>query len=489
MTPSGSVTRIVDEFHAESSTAPAPTTRPPRPGKLLLFSQVFVPDPAGVGQHMADVAFEMARRGWRVIVYTSRRGYDDPTVRYLPRQTIQGVDVRRLPLCSFGKKSIFTRILGTALFMVQALFVGLFTPRLRGIFFSTSPPLVGGVASLVGLVRRVPVAYWAMDLNPDQLIQLGKIPAASVRARFLEAVNRFILRRSTLVIALDRFMAGRLHRRGRLEHKLIVLPPWSPEDPVATEDADARPAFSAIPRLTRHDANPFRLRHHLAGKFVIMYSGNHSPSNPLATLLEATLAFRDDPEVRFLFVGGGVAKKDVEAFIRRHDLRHVLSLPTSRCRSCATPSPPPTSTSSRWARGWSASSTPARFTGRWRRAGRCCSWAAPSHVSDLLDRHRLGWQIQHGDVPAAVAAIRRAVSTPPRELGGDGGRARAVLRQSLGLRRLCDALCDALEAAMTSRCGAALPTFPLAQRPAADPPSRLPPTPPASRPWQATPRD
>src|SRR5687768_15943333 len=43
---------------------------------LLILSQVFVPDPASVGQHMADVAAEMARRGHRVKVYASARGYE-----------------------------------------------------------------------------------------------------------------------------------------------------------------------------------------------------------------------------------------------------------------------------------------------------------------------------------------------------------------------------------------------------------------------------
>ena len=49
-----------------------------KPKTLLIISQVFVPDPASVGQHMADVGFEMARRGYRVKVYTSARGYENP---------------------------------------------------------------------------------------------------------------------------------------------------------------------------------------------------------------------------------------------------------------------------------------------------------------------------------------------------------------------------------------------------------------------------
>ena len=62
---------------------------------FLVFSQTFVPDPASVGQHMADVCIEMARRGHRVRVYTraarvrkSRPNY--PRARNLPRAWISG---------------------------------------------------------------------------------------------------------------------------------------------------------------------------------------------------------------------------------------------------------------------------------------------------------------------------------------------------------------------------------------------------------------
>src|SRR4051794_34618503 len=142
-------------------------------GTVLVVSQTFVPDPASVGQHMADVAFEMARRGHAVRVYASGRGYEDPTAVYPRRENLHGADVRRFPLASFGKKSLLLRVLGTAVFHMQPFFAALFPPRLAGIFFSTSPPLVGLPMCIAAAIRRVPVAYWAMDLNPDQLIALG----------------------------------------------------------------------------------------------------------------------------------------------------------------------------------------------------------------------------------------------------------------------------------------------------------------------------
>src|SRR5262245_45746980 len=127
---------------------------------FLIISQVYVPDPASVGQHVADAAVEMARRGYRVIVYTSARGYDDPSKKYPSRETLNGVEVRRLPLSSFGKSSIAVRLLAQWLFLIQAMVRGLFTRGLAGIIVSTSPPFCGFAGAMISRLRGVPVKYW-----------------------------------------------------------------------------------------------------------------------------------------------------------------------------------------------------------------------------------------------------------------------------------------------------------------------------------------
>ena len=53
----------------------------PQPKTLLILTQVYVPTPAAVGQQLSDAAAEMVRRGWRVAVLTSERGYDDPSIK------------------------------------------------------------------------------------------------------------------------------------------------------------------------------------------------------------------------------------------------------------------------------------------------------------------------------------------------------------------------------------------------------------------------
>jgi colanic acid biosynthesis glycosyl transferase WcaI len=88
---------------------------------VLILSQVYVPDPAAVGQCMHEAAAQLAARGNRVVVLTSRRGYADPSECYPSRATLDGVDVRRLPLSSFGKSSILARLIALDSYMASRL--------------------------------------------------------------------------------------------------------------------------------------------------------------------------------------------------------------------------------------------------------------------------------------------------------------------------------------------------------------------------------
>ena len=405
---------------------------------VLIFSQVYVPDPASVGQHMHDAAAEIARRGYRVVVYTSDRGYDDPTRKYARRETRDGVTIRRLPFTSFGKKSIATRLVGTAAFMAQVVLRGLLSPGVAGILFSTSPPMVGAAVTLVRMLRRVPTAYWAMDLNPDQLIALGKLRADAPLTRLIETVNRTILRNSDHVVALDRFMADRLTARVPLNGRLSVVPPWPHEDVTA----------APVP----HDERPFRREHGLEGKFVVMYSGNHSPSNPLSTLIAAAERLRRDDSLRFLFVGGGLGKREVDDAIAAGRLPNALSLPYQPIESL------------RYSLGAADVHVvslgddmvgiihPCKVYGAMA-VGRPVLFFGPrpSHVSDLLDAHGFGWHVAHGDVDGAVSTIEAIRDTPPERLAEMGRVAQRVLAESLSQDQLCRRFAEGVTTTFASR--------------------------------------
>ena len=401
------------------------------PKTLLVLSQVYPPDPASVGQHMADAAEAMAGRGWRVVVLAANRGYDDPSVVYDRAEVRHGVAVRRLPLSSFGKSSIVMRLLAGTLFMFQCIARGLFVRRLRLILVSTSPPMCSVAALVIARIRRVPIKYWVMDLNPDQMIVLGRITERSLPARIFNAINRRILARATDVVVLDRFMAERLNRKRDVRSKQTLMPPWPHEDYLAVVD---------------HADNPFRREHDLQGRFVIMYSGNHGYSTPVRTALDAALELRDEPRLLFMFIGGGVGKKEVQDTIDRHAPGNIISLPYQPLEEIK----------------YSLSAAdvhlvtvgdevvgvvhPCKVYGAMAVARPILLLGPdPCHVSDLIDEHGLGWHISHGDVDGAVTMIRRILETTPAELQARGRRGRAVVDTTLSKDTLCGRFCDVLE--------------------------------------------
>jgi len=413
--------------------------KPPSKRTLLVLSQVYVPDPASVGQHVADAAAEMARRGYPVRVLASARGYDNPRNKYPLKERRDGVDVRRLPLSSFGKKSIPVRLLGAGMFLSQALVRGLFTPRLGSILVSTSPPMCSIVAVIISKLRGVPITYWLMDLNPDQVVALGKWEEKSLPVRIFRWMNRRIWGNASDVVALDRFMAERVTRRMDISNKLHVMPPWPLED---------------YGEPVKHESNPFRAKHNLggtsgvdpAGKFVFMYSGNHGPTNPIKTLLDAAVRLKDDKRLVFMFVGGGIGKKEVEETIKAHPDASIISLPyqpMSELRYSLSAADVHLVTVGDEAvgivhpckvYGAMAVARPVLLLG-----------PRPCHVSEILDQHGIGWHVSHGDVEGCVKTIREIADSPRERLEKMGATAQEVIRGSLSKNALCGRFCDVME--------------------------------------------
>jgi colanic acid biosynthesis glycosyl transferase WcaI len=398
---------------------------------FLILSQVYLPDPASVGQHLADAAAELVRRGHRVVVLTSDRGYDDPAQSYPRRELIDGVEVRRIPRTSFGKRSLPLRLLAGLSFTLQAILRGLRVGPIEAILVSTTPPLVPIAGLALGALRRAPIKYWVMDLNPDQLIALDVLKESSLPARAFEWLNRRILERATDIVVLDRFMAARVNRKRDVTAKLTILPPWPHEQHLEPVD---------------HQANPFRQRHGLAGKTVIMYSGNHGPSNPITTLLEAAKRLRDVPNLMFLFVGGGTGKREVEECAAPN----VLSLPyqpLSELKYSLSAADVHVVTVGD---GIVGIVHPSKVYGALAVA-RPVLLVGPAecHVTDILDGTEIGWRVSQGDVDGAERVLREIARADPAELARRGTAGQRVVQGRLSKTVLCGRFCDLLERGIT----------------------------------------
>ena len=420
---------------ARNNIAHQPVPIPPLP-TLLVISQVYVPDPASVGQHMADAAETMVARGFRVLVLASARGYENPSVRYPRAERRGGVDVVRLPLSSFGKRSLPLRLLGQGLFLLQVIMRGLFVRRMAGILVSRSPPMASFAALAISLVRGVPITYWLMDLNPDQAASLGKTSARSPFTRAMRWLNRRIYARAREVVVLDRFMIDRIERQYPVRGRITVLPPWPHDEALA----DVGPG-----------SNPFRAEHNPQERFVVMYSGNHSLASPITTLLEAALWLRQDPRFLFMFIGGGLGKREVDEAIAIQRPANIVSLPYQPLERIQFSLSAADLHVVTLGNDMPGIIHPCKIYGAMA-VGRPILLIGPrrSHAGDLIDRFHVGWQVDQGDVATTIAVLEQVASMAADKRDAIGARGRTVVRERFAKSRLCAEFCDVVERSMAA---------------------------------------
>jgi glycosyltransferase involved in cell wall biosynthesis len=176
----------------------------------------------------------------------------------------------------------------------------------------TTPPFIGLVGILCRWLRGSRAVCWIMDLYPDLPVACGVMKPRGLVTGFFERINRCILRRSDVDVVLGRCMMDRVRAKGTPADRVAFIPVWADLSGLAP---------------VAHEGNPYRARWAPAGEFLVMYSGNFGIGHDARTIIDAMVLLRDDPGVRFVFVGGGKRRAEVEAAVRTHCLSHVVLEP------------------------------------------------------------------------------------------------------------------------------------------------------------------
>jgi len=280
--------------------------------KILLLNQAFFPDVVSAAQHATDLVRALAAQGHQITVVCSRRAYDSPSVTFPSRETWEDVTIQRIWNTGFGKAARWRRAIDFASFLVSCLGRICTLGRFDCVVALTAPPLISFVGLLFARITAARLVLWLMDINPDEAVAAGWLREGSLIERVLAWCLNRSLRGAARIVVLDRFMRERIVAKGIPADRVSVIAPWIHSDAVHL-DVEGR--------------HLFRKRYRISGKFVVMYSGNHSPCHPLDSLLQAAAQLRNEPEIAFCFIGGGSEFKKVEEFARRSELNNIVCVP------------------------------------------------------------------------------------------------------------------------------------------------------------------
>ncbi len=279
---------------------------------VLLLNQTFYPDHAATSQQLTDLGVELVKNGYEVTAISDRRSYDDRARIHTAHEFYAGIRILRVRSSGFGKKSKYLRFCDYLTFNINLLIKLMFLPKHDTIIVLTSPPWIGFFACIYGKIRGSKVIYWVMDINPDEIAALGWTQHGSLLYRIMDWMNCFAYAKSDIVAPLDTYMADRIKEKKTAVKRCEIISPWAHDDICGD--------------ISECD-NPFRKKNSLDGKFTIMYSGNFSICHPLDTLLETAQQLKENKNIVFLFVGGGVRLAEIQEFKDRHDLDSIQCLP------------------------------------------------------------------------------------------------------------------------------------------------------------------
>jgi glycosyltransferase involved in cell wall biosynthesis len=266
--------------------------------RAIFINRFFYPDHSATSQMLSDLAFGLAGAGIAVTVIASRLRYDEPERALSPKETISGVEVRRVWTSSFGRTHLILRSLDYATFYFAALWALLRMARKDdAVIAMTDPPMLSVVAGPVAKLRGAFFATWLQDIFPEVAEALG---VGGTLGRVLFPVLRWLrnvsLKTADENVVIGELMAERLLRLGVAREKIRVVANWADCESVAPVGGDD---------------NPLRSEWGLADTFVVGYSGNLGRAHDIETMLSAIARIEGNPgspaalPIRWLFIGGG----------------------------------------------------------------------------------------------------------------------------------------------------------------------------------------
>jgi colanic acid biosynthesis glycosyl transferase WcaI len=281
--------------------------------RILLLTQWFDPEPTFKGLVFAR---ELIRQGFEVEVvtgfpnYPGGKLYPGYSLKWLQKESIDGVLVTRVPLYPSHDQSAIRRVLNYVSFATSALLYILMGAKKPDVIYAYHPPLtIGIVAVFIRFIRRVPVVYDIQDIWPDTLRVTGMIANPSALS-LVGKVCDWVYRHVDHIVVLSPGFKRLLVERGVADHKIDVIYNWCDEASLSFPAGAVPATFPGC------------------DKFRILFAGNMGKAQALDAVLDAAqLVVRQCPQICFVFLGGGVDLESLKQDAKKNELSNVHFLP------------------------------------------------------------------------------------------------------------------------------------------------------------------
>jgi colanic acid biosynthesis glycosyl transferase WcaI len=182
------------------------------------------------------------------------------------------------------------RLLSWLSFLISAVIAVARSPRTVPMLVVSNPPFLPWLAAFANSLTRRPFVVLVWDVYPDILIKLRIVRPHGFVATVWRAMDRWVYRRASRVVAISPQMAKLLRERSR-DTRVELIPTWA-------DTAVFRPIERSRNRLAvERGIDP--------ADMVVMYSGNLGFTHDVEPLVRAAVSFVNVKGIRFFVIGHG----------------------------------------------------------------------------------------------------------------------------------------------------------------------------------------
>ncbi len=258
---------------------------------ILFLNEFFHPDLCAsavvAADHLTKIA--AARPEWKITVLSGQRAWNDPAVVYPAAETWGGLQIVRVPRPAVSRTNLLRRGWGFLEFARQAVRAARSLDPVDLVIATTAPPQGASAARRIARQHHCPYVYEILDLYPDCAEVLGRIASHGLIHSAWRYFDTKVMRGAARVVTISEPITQR-----------IAATRGIPRERLQTIHDGYDPA-----RLVPFERNEFKEQYNPDGRFVVQYAGNMGLSHPFESIIAATHAMVNEPDVFFMFIGDG----------------------------------------------------------------------------------------------------------------------------------------------------------------------------------------
>lgn len=283
--------------------------------KFVLYSLNFAPELTGIGKYNGELAEFISTSNRTVHILTAPPYYpewrilDGYSNRFNTHMIKKSVYVYRCPLYVPTKVTTIKRLIHLSSFAITSAFRLFSLWRLKpDVLFLVQPTLFcAPFALLFCKLRGTKSILHIQDYEIDAMFGLG-LGQSSFIKKLVKGIENWLMSKFDVVSSISYSMLDNARKKGVPDEKLLFFPNWADTDFVHP-DADA-----SVLRKEWGFAEDDK---------IVLYSGNLGQKQGLEIVIDAALAFKEQPHVKFVIIGSGAYRDTLEQMARDKGVSNI----------------------------------------------------------------------------------------------------------------------------------------------------------------------